>query len=179
MAELVREYGLFLVLALVIGLAVAWWLFVAQRKTTVEIEPGKEEGPARRNQALIDAAPAASAPVAPPPTPEGLGGVGEAVAFAASPPPVPAPPPAASAATVSTDDLSRIKGLGPKLVEQLRALGVTRFDQIAAWDDAEIDRIDAQLGRFSGRIRRDSWVEQARFLAAGDTPGYEAKFGKV
>ena len=77
------------------------------------------------------------------------------------------------------DDLLRIKGLGPKLVEQLRALGVTSFAQIAAWDDAEIDRIDAQLGRFQGRIRRDDWPAQAHLLAAEDTAGYEARFGKL
>ena len=82
-------------------------------------------------------------------------------------------------AAAGDDDLTRIKGLGPKLAEQLRALGITRFAQIAAWDDEEIDRVDAQLGRFQGRIRRDAWTEQARFLAESDTAGYEAKFGKL
>ena len=56
---------------------------------------------------------------------------------------------------------------------------MTSFAQMAAWDDAEIDRIDAQLGRFQGRIRRDNWPEQARFLAAGDMAGYQARFGKL
>ena len=56
---------------------------------------------------------------------------------------------------------------------------MTSFAQIAAWDDAEIDRVDAQLGRFQGRIRRDDWPAQARFLAAGDLAGYEGKFGKL
>ncbi len=56
---------------------------------------------------------------------------------------------------------------------------MTRFAQIAAWDDREIDRIDAQLGRFQGRIRRDNWRDQARMLAAGDTAAYEARFGKL
>ena len=65
------------------------------------------------------------------------------------------------------------------VAEQLHALGVTSFAQIAAWDDAEIDRVDAQLGRFQGRIRRDDWPAQARFLAAGDLAGYEGKFGKL
>ena len=104
------------------------------------------DGLARRNQALIDAAPAASAQPAP-------------------------PPPSASS------DLALIKGLGPKLQAQLADMGVTSFAQIAAWDDAEIDRIDAQLSRFSGRIRRDNWVEQAKLLAAGDGAGFAARFG--
>ncbi|TIX50616.1 hypothetical protein E5222_10180 [Alteraurantiacibacter aquimixticola] len=61
---------------------------------------------------------------------------------------------------------------------QLAEMGVTSFAQIAAWDDAEIDRVDAQLGRFQGRIRRDNWVEQARLLAAGDRAAYESQFGR-
>lgn len=77
------------------------------------------------------------------------------------------------------DDLTRMKGLGPKLRDRLAALGVTRFDQIAAWDDAAIDRIDAELGTFTGRIRRDDWVDQARFLAADDVAGYQARFGAL
>lgn len=77
------------------------------------------------------------------------------------------------------DDLTRMKGLGPRLRDRLTELGVTRFEQIAGWDDTEIDRIDAQLGRFQGRIRRDDWVEQARFLAADDRAGYEDRFGAL
>ena len=150
----------------------SWWLFVASRRTKVQIEhKDLGDAPALRNQALIDAPPAATIDAEiPPPTPQGLAGVGEAIAAAAAPVPVDLP---------DGDDLLRIKGLGPKLVEQLRALGVTSFAQIAAWDDAEIDRIDAHLGRFQGRIRRDDWPAQARLLAAGDTSGYEAKFGKL
>lgn len=173
MAELAQENWLFLVLALVVGLLVAWWVFVASRRTRVEIARGEDDAPARRNQALIDAPPAASLAEVPPPTPEGLAGVGAAVAVAADLVPVTPPEPEGG------DDLTRIKGLGPKLVEQLRALGVTSFAQIAAWNDDEIDRIDAQLGQFQGRIRRDDWPTQAKLLAAGDTAGYEEKFGKL
>ena len=163
------------IVAVVVGLLVlallAWWLFVGARRTRVEIaRKGDDGAPAKRNQALIDAPPAASIDAEiPPPTPEGLAGIGVAVAAAAAPVPVDLP----------DDDLTRIKGLGPKLVDQLRELGVTRFAQIAAWDDADIDRIDARLGRFQGRIRRDDWPAQARLLAAGDTAGYEAKFGRL
>lgn len=163
-----------LVVAAVLALAlVAWWLLVASRRTRVDIERRDlDAAPAQRNQALIDAPPAAVPDaVIPPVTPQGLAGVGEAVAAAAAPVPVDLPD--------TDDDLLLIKGLGPKLVEQLRALGVTSFAQIAAWDDAEIDRIDAQLGRFQGRIRRDDWPAQARLLAGGDTGAYEEKFGKL
>ena len=69
--------------------------------------------------------------------------------------------------------------MGPKLVAILHDQGVNSFAQIASWSDADIDRIDAELGRFAGRIRRDNWVEQARLLASNDLTGYEAHFGKV
>ena len=98
-----------------------------------------------------------------------------------TPPPAapPAPPPASRNAGTAEDDLTRIKGVGGKLRELLATLGVTRFAQIADWSEADIDRVDAQLGRFQGRIRRDNWVEQARLLAEDDTAGYEAKFGRL
>lgn len=63
------------------------------------------------------------------------------------------------------DDLKKIKGIGPRLEQKLIAMGVTRFGQIAAWTDEEIAAVNASL-RFSGRIERDRWVEQARVLAA-------------
>jgi predicted flap endonuclease-1-like 5' DNA nuclease len=88
-------------------------------------------------------------------------------------------PAAATQPAGEPDDLGRIKGVGPKLVRLLGELGVTRYDQITGWSDADVARIDAQLGPFQGRIVRDNWVEQCRYLAAGDVAGYEAKFGKL
>ncbi|RYY12036.1 MAG: hypothetical protein EON55_13100, partial [Alphaproteobacteria bacterium] len=61
----------------------------------------------------------------------------------------------------------------------LQALGITRFTQIAAWTDSDLDDLDSKLGAFAGRPRRDAWVEQAQLLAGGDTSAYEAKFGKL
>ena len=199
--QALQENWIVLVIALVVALLVVLWLFAASRRTKVQVERTAEsEGPARRNQALIDAAPAAGAAGIPVHTPEGLGGAAAPATAAIVPPepapeaptplapapapaPTPAPAPAAAPAPApapaDTSELTRIKGLGPKLAAQLSQLGVTRLEQIAAWDDAEIDRIDAQLGRFQGRIRRDDWPGQARLLAAGDTAGYEAKFGKI
>lgn len=150
------------ILMIVIAVLVAGllaWLLLGARRARVEFKPG-DNAPAQRNQALIDAPPAA----VPPPV---LAETGVVV------PPVPLAP------VADGDDLTRIKGVGPKLADQLRAMGVTSFAQVAAWDDAKIDRVDAQLGRFQGRIRRDDWPAQARFLAAGDTAGYEAKFGRL
>ena len=158
MIELVTEFWWVLVAALLIGVVVAWLLF-ANRRTRVEtLQTGDvlDEGaaPAQRNQALIDRPAPPTAPAAPAPA-------------------APAQP-----AATGGDDLSRIKGVGPKLVALLHSLGVTRFDQIAGWTDADIARIDAQRGNFSGRIERDSWVEQAGYLARGDSAGFESRFGR-
>lgn len=174
MAQWLQENWLLAVLALVVALLLAWWLFAATRRTRIEISYGDEDARAKRNQALIDAAPAAALPPRemPPATPQVLAGVGEAVAAGAAPAPI-------AAVVHGSDDLTRIKGLGPRLAEQLHVLGVTSFEQIAGWDESDIDRIDAQLGRFQGRIRRDDWPAQAKLLAAGDTAGYEAKFGRL
>ena len=191
MPELLQENVILLIAALLVGIAVAWWIFVANRKTTVERDKTEVEdqaAPARRNQALIDSAPSASKTEAPlpPVTPEAVGGAGVAVAAAtaeeermATPAPSTAPEPAPDPAGGDGDDLGRIKGVGPKLVTLLHDLGVTTYSEIAGWTDEDIDRIDAQLGRFSGRIRRDNWVEQARLLSAGDEAAYAAKFGNV
>lgn len=168
---------------ILLGLALlvfaAWLLMRLNRKATVieddtapalardVLDEGAER--ARRNQALIDAAPAAVKPD-PAPTPVAEAApVAEVVAV-----PAPAPEPAPTTA----DDLARIKGVGPKLVALLGDMGVTTFVQIAAWSDADIERIDAKLGRFAGRITRDQWVDQAKMLAAGDETGFTDKFGR-
>jgi predicted flap endonuclease-1-like 5' DNA nuclease len=77
------------------------------------------------------------------------------------------------------DTLTQLKGLGPKAASILNDLGVTRFDQIASWNDADIAAIDAQMGAFKGRIAKDRWVKQAKLLAVGDIETFEAEFGKL
>lgn len=167
-------------------------------KTDVLDEGAK---PAQRNQALIDSAPAVEKglpeQVADTPTP--------LAAAEPTPAPAPAPAPVPPAAPVPTpspapkpvedtpaplasssgssgeeagDDLSQIKGVGPKLVTLLAENGVTTFAQIAAWSESDIAAIDAKLGRFKGRITRDQWVEQAKLLISGDKDAYAQKFGQ-
>lgn len=239
MYELVEANWLLILIAFLIGLAIAWYVFNVRRRTRVTADRRDvlDEGasPARRNQAFLDAptrpldkmadlgpkigdGPIPVRPVADPPgtasipTPGAVAG-GETIAnlaagtpavisraeqeeaaaatrhdsedIAAAVTPAVDPENAGIAPVVAPasdgrhDELTRLKGVGPKLAAQLQELGVTRFDQIAAWDDATIDRIDAQLGRFQGRIRRDDWVTQARLLSNGDEAGYEAKFGRL
>lgn len=87
--------------------------------------------------------------------------------------------PSGQVADGAGDPLTQLKGLGPKAASRLAEIGVTRFEQIASWDDADIAAIDAQMGAFKGRIRRDRWVDQAKLLAAGDTAAFETEFGKL
>jgi predicted flap endonuclease-1-like 5' DNA nuclease len=83
------------------------------------------------------------------------------------------------AAVGEPDNLRLIKGVGPKLNKLLISLGVTRFDQIADWKEAEITEVDQYLDTFSGRITRDAWIDQSKFLAKDDIAGFEKKYGKL
>lgn len=179
MIQVLEANWVYAVAALLAAIVVAWLLWgrkprVRQRAATRDV---LDEGaaPAQRNAALIDAPPmAATATIVPPPAGVGMAGIGEVVSQAAE-----AEVAAAAPVAGEGDDLSRIKGLGPKLRALLGTLGITRFDQIAGWSEADLDDLDGKLGSFAGRPRRDNWVEQAKLLSAGDTAGYEAKFGKL
>jgi predicted flap endonuclease-1-like 5' DNA nuclease len=72
-----------------------------------------------------------------------------------------------------------LKGVGPKFATALHALGFDRFEQIAGLTPTELERLDAQLGAFAGRITRDRIVEQADYLARNDVDGFEQRFGKL
>ena len=61
----------------------------------------------------------------------------------------------------------------------LNERGITRFDQIAKLSPTQVETLDESLGAFRGRFTRDRIVEQADYLARGDTDGYEQKFGKL
>jgi predicted flap endonuclease-1-like 5' DNA nuclease len=160
--------------AVFLALLIAFWIMRRpgeriRAETPDVLTPGA--APAERNTLLVDAPPAAA--VVPPTASVGMAGLGEIVTAGAA-------DVTDDAKSLSAgDDLTRIKGVGPKLSAMLRGLGVTRYDQIAAWSEADVARIDPQLGAFQGRIARDDWIEQCRYLAAGDTAGFEARFGKV
>ncbi len=172
-----------------------------------EVEPRKAEQSQVQTQAPIaPSAPPPSAPVrsAPEPTPvlrdddapESHAPVADEPIAAASPleanpateTAAPAPvalpeeapiAPAVPAQSYADGPVTQLKGLGPKVAAQLGALGVATVGEMAALSDSEAQRIDAQLGNFTGRMGRDRWIEQARLLAAGDKAGFEAVFGKL
>lgn len=179
MMTLIEANWVVFALALLIGLAVAWWLFGrASTAPKRERRPDVlDEGaaPAQRNQALIDAPPAAQ--IVPPAFGGIMGGIAEAIAIGAQDvveeAAATAPQPAAG------DDLSKIKGLGPKLQALLPTLGISTYAQIAALTEADLADLDTKLGAFAGRPKRDNWMDQAKHLAAGDVAGFEAQFGKL
>ena len=63
------------------------------------------------------------------------------------------------------DDLTRIRGIGPKISAILHGLGITTFRDIASFSDDDVLRVGAHLPVYGGRIIDDDWIVQARDLA--------------
>ena len=82
-------------------------------------------------------------------------------------------------ASGSRDDLQSLKGVGPKLAQMLNERGISRYEQLARLTVEEVEQLDDQLGPFRGRLQRDRVIEQADYLARGDTEGFEARFGNL
>jgi predicted flap endonuclease-1-like 5' DNA nuclease len=136
------------------------------------------QAPTARSASRPEAAPAAAASSAP-------------AAKPASAPAQKAEQPAAEASGVGEkpealsaprdgqpDDLKKIKGIGPKLEQQVHGLGYYHYDQIANWTEAEIAWVDDNLEGFKGRVSRDNWVEQARLLASGGETEFSKRVDK-
>lgn len=130
---------------------------------------------------LSDSAPLRPHMVDPRPEAEGRGLVGEAAAATSDVTGeiIRAPVHEALAGGEKIDQFTRMKGVGPKFAEVLHEYGFFRYEQLARLTPAEIDRLDDQLGPFCGRLTRDRVVEQADYLARGDTDGFENRFGKL
>jgi small subunit ribosomal protein S2 len=59
------------------------------------------------------------------------------------------------------DDLTKLNGVGPQIETKLNEAGVFHFWQFAAMTEADVAKLDADL-KFSGRIAREGWVDQAK-----------------
>jgi predicted flap endonuclease-1-like 5' DNA nuclease len=117
------------------------------------------------------------APRAPEATTEGHGLVDEAAAAFVD---IATPILGATAhADLPSDDLTRIKGLGPKAAGLLNGIGIHRYAQLAELDGTQTAEVDRRMGAFQGRITRDQWIEQAILLEKNDIDAFEAKFGKL
>jgi large subunit ribosomal protein L21 len=79
----------------------------------------------------------------------------------------------AAAATVAAgrdeSNLSLIAGIGPTIEKKLRAAGIERWSQIAAWTEEDITRWNTEL-KLGGRATREEWVAQAKELLDGKPP---------
>jgi predicted flap endonuclease-1-like 5' DNA nuclease len=194
MITLISANWLFYLIALLIGIVTAFWIWAATGREASAVEnfssddgllekAGEPVRPADPKPEPIP--PAAIVPdTAPPPPPEPVAPPAAPLAPAKPAVTEKAPPAAAGqpqipAAVGEPDNLRLIKGIGPKLNTLLNNLGVTRFDQIAEWKEAEISEVDKYLDTFSGRITRDAWIDQAKFLAKDDIAGFEKKYGKL
>jgi predicted flap endonuclease-1-like 5' DNA nuclease len=157
MVDLISAYWVVLAVVAAIGAATGFWILSSRRHVElprIEIGQNVTQTLARTGHtAAIDGPRAAN--LAPLPFPINTG------------------------PEIEPDDLLLIKGVGPRLARTLMDMGITNYNQIAAWSDEDIAAVDERLGVFSGRIVRDNWVEQAQLLDAGDIPAFEAKFGAI
>lgn len=183
----------FIVLALV-AIAVIAMIVAGIRRKRIRHQAGREMTrnaeqagvPAPTTE--IEAAPAPAAPplpervTAPEPAPlddEPIAAAAPLDASPASEAVVPEPAPATPGGVPADQPVTLLKGLGPKVSTALAERGIVTVGQLAALDDDRAAALDAELGPFRGRMARDRWIEQARFLAAGDRAGFEAVFGKL
>lgn len=164
MIEFARDNLPVILIAVAIALIVGFLLFRPRQRVrltdSAPIRPHMAQSPAKEGRGLPSEAAAAASDV----TGEILGArVHDQMVNAAG----------------GADDLVLIKGIGPKFAQLLHARGFTRFDQLAQLTAEEVERLDAEVGAFRGRIVRDQIVEQAAYLARGDTDGFEQRFGKL
>jgi predicted flap endonuclease-1-like 5' DNA nuclease len=182
-----------LLIAALIGLLTGWWAWANRVRVSLAADtapaptlarsPMPAAAPVRAAEPVAFAEPVVVTPPPPAPAPPPV----PVAAPPAPPKPAPVMAPVAAAMTAigipaaigKADDLMQLKGVGPKLNTLLNSLGVSRFDQIAAWAAKEIGIVDGHLGSFKGRIVRDEWVEQADLLANGKIAAFEAKYGKL
>ncbi|PZU91019.1 MAG: 50S ribosomal protein L21 [Chelatococcus sp.] len=76
---------------------------------------------------------------------------------------------AAKSEELDASNLSLISGVGPTIEKKLRAAGITSWNDIAAWTEADVAKWDEEL-KLRGRATREEWVEQAKELLAGKPP---------
>jgi multidrug resistance efflux pump len=67
-----------------------------------------------------------------------------------------------SAAPEDSDDLTQIHGIGAVLESQLNLNGVYRLEQIASWNQTNIEAFSNMMPCFQDRIERNYWILQAQ-----------------
>jgi predicted flap endonuclease-1-like 5' DNA nuclease len=60
------------------------------------------------------------------------------------------------------DDFTEIRGIGPSYAEALRAIGITRFEQLARQTPEELaERLSQHVKLGAQRIQESNWIGQA------------------
>jgi len=74
-----------------------------------------------------------------------------------------------------SQDLKRIKGIGSKVEKELKRLGITSYEQIAAWSNKDVEKLQLRA-RKTLRLGEgdENWITQAGILARGG----ETEFSK-
>ena len=152
---------LWILLGVVVGMIAAYlWLGKQHRKAMADLEGSWYEKVRRAEDAAAKAmAEAEAIKAGDDPKMVSLRRIEEAEAPAAE-----APKPDAK----SSDDLTKISGVGPVLKDKLYAIGITTFRQIADMTPEDIARVDKVLD-FPGRVEREDWIGQARKMIQGES----------
>lgn len=59
------------------------------------------------------------------------------------------------------DNLTDIKGIGPKVEEKLNASGIYHFEQIANWTEENMIWLEAHT-LFASRAKKELWIEESK-----------------
>jgi len=71
----------------------------------------------------------------------------------------------------STDDLTKIEGIGPKVARVLNDAGITTFEMLAKAEAGEVQKVLNAAGL--QMMNPEGWIEQASLAEKGDWEGLE------
>jgi predicted flap endonuclease-1-like 5' DNA nuclease len=77
----------------------------------------------------------------------------------------------------STDDLTKIEGIGPKVAKVLKDAGITTFDALARANAGEVQEVLNAAGL--QMMNPEGWIEQAALAANNDWEGVEKLQGEL
>ena len=69
---------------------------------------------------------------------------------------------APKADTASSDDLTALAGVGPKMADKMNAAGITSFAQLAAMTEESIAALEAEKGKITTPANWAKWTAEAK-----------------